>query len=315
MIRLFTTFWLCTVLVLSTRAQGINFNDKSSWAEIKKMAREEGKYIFIDCYATWCIPCKLMDKQVYPNDTVGSFMNARFISIKMQMDTSSTDDLIIKRRYSDAKLIAKTFNIKSYPTYLFISPDGELVHKAVGYKDASQLISASTAALDSARQYFTLLKKELKELTTSQCREVAMLAQSFNDTALANKAAFRYITEHLARLNKKEFLTKENIRFLLMFTKRSTDPGFKMLLAKSPQIKTLMGEDKSVNMALHFIIYVDDLEPQVLASQRSGLKELDWKGLENKLARKYNEYFAQKVVYETKIRWYRSMRNSAKRGR
>jgi thiol:disulfide interchange protein len=45
-------------------SKGIRFEHGLSWAQVKEKAKAENKYIFMDCYATWCGPCKAMDKNV-----------------------------------------------------------------------------------------------------------------------------------------------------------------------------------------------------------------------------------------------------------
>ena len=42
-------------------AQGINF-EKSSFETLLAKAKKEKKLVFVDAYAVWCGPCKLMDK-------------------------------------------------------------------------------------------------------------------------------------------------------------------------------------------------------------------------------------------------------------
>jgi thiol:disulfide interchange protein len=39
--------------------KGIQFVHNLSWQEILQKARAENKYVFVDCYATWCGPCKM----------------------------------------------------------------------------------------------------------------------------------------------------------------------------------------------------------------------------------------------------------------
>ncbi|MBO9572315.1 MAG: hypothetical protein J7497_08925, partial [Chitinophagaceae bacterium] len=33
---------------------GINFEVRLTWQQIKDKAKAENKFIFVDCYATWC---------------------------------------------------------------------------------------------------------------------------------------------------------------------------------------------------------------------------------------------------------------------
>lgn len=98
---------------------GIKWTDGLSWQQIVKKAKAENKFIFVDCYATWCKPCKLMDRNVYPEDTVGQFMNDKFISIRVQLDTTVSDNKNVKLLYSTARSFEKKYQIKGMPTFLF----------------------------------------------------------------------------------------------------------------------------------------------------------------------------------------------------
>ena len=46
-------------------AQGIEF-EKGTFAEVLAKARKENKMVFMDCYTTWCGPCKKLEKAVFP---------------------------------------------------------------------------------------------------------------------------------------------------------------------------------------------------------------------------------------------------------
>src|ERR1700760_3185564 len=100
---------------------GIQFDHKSSWEQIKEIAKKEGKYIFVDCFATWCGPCKEMDKSIYPLQIVGDSVNRHFISVKVQIDTSKNDDEYTKSWYRQAKYLADLYHVNSLPTFLFFS--------------------------------------------------------------------------------------------------------------------------------------------------------------------------------------------------
>ena len=48
---------------LSVVAQGVSFQELSLAKALEK-AKEENKYVFVDCYTSWCGPCKMMASQV-----------------------------------------------------------------------------------------------------------------------------------------------------------------------------------------------------------------------------------------------------------
>src|SRR5262249_50323519 len=116
------TSWLLLLLMpLLTLAQdnGIQFETGLSWQQIKEKAKAENKPIFMDCFTTWCGPCKYMEQKVLSQKNVGDFMNKNFICVKVQMDQTNHDSSTIKAWYKDAAAIKEVNNIHSYPTYLF----------------------------------------------------------------------------------------------------------------------------------------------------------------------------------------------------
>src|ERR1700679_433698 len=102
-----TKFIVINILLLNaimvkaqdTTRDGIRFAQQLKWSEILGKAKAEHKYIFVDCYATWCGPCKYMDATVYSTKEVGDVYNQDFISIKVQMDRTASDDSVTKSRY------------------------------------------------------------------------------------------------------------------------------------------------------------------------------------------------------------------------
>ena len=47
--------------------------------------------MFIDAYATWCGPCKYMDKNVFSNAEVAAYYNKNFVSYKLDVDKEPPD--------------------------------------------------------------------------------------------------------------------------------------------------------------------------------------------------------------------------------
>lgn len=124
------------ILALSTcvRAQGIEFFH-GSWEEALAKAEAEDKLIFVDAYASWCGPCKVMARNVFPVAEVGEYFNGNFINMKFDMEKAESTDF------------RKTHRVSAYPTLLFINGKNEVVHKSVGGKQVKTLIGAGNAAL------------------------------------------------------------------------------------------------------------------------------------------------------------------------
>src|SRR5260221_4585806 len=81
------------------QAEGIHFEQGLTWNEIRAKANAENKFIFMDCYTTWCGPCKFMDVQIFPQEEVGRYFNSHFISVRVQMDRTDKDKDSIRRWY------------------------------------------------------------------------------------------------------------------------------------------------------------------------------------------------------------------------
>jgi len=119
--------------VVST--SGISFNENKAWEAIKQQAKEENKVIFIDVYASWCGPCKLLKKNTFSDQTVGDFFNKEFINAAYDAEVGAGLE------------VAQIFNVSAYPTLIFVSPDGTLVKKAVGYHSSDELLKLAKEVL------------------------------------------------------------------------------------------------------------------------------------------------------------------------
>lgn len=105
-----------------------------------KVAKAEGKLLFVDCYTTWCGPCKWMDANIFKNEQVANYFNENFINIKLDMEKG------------EGEVFAGWNEVRSYPTYIFMDlskPRRELVHRTVGSMEADKFIQFAKDAQDT----------------------------------------------------------------------------------------------------------------------------------------------------------------------
>lgn len=88
------------------------------------MAIKQGKLVFIDLYASWCPPCRMMEKQVFSRKDVGEFMDQRFVAAKYDTDKTTGRELL------------KKYGSGSIPLYLVFDTRGELLGRITGAADA-----------------------------------------------------------------------------------------------------------------------------------------------------------------------------------
>ena len=237
-------FILLLSFAITSNAQeqkGIKFTRGLSWAQIKEKAKAENRYIFVDTYTTWCLPCKVMEKEIFPQAAVGEFFNKNFINVAAQLDVTKKDDEEVKRWYKDAQYLEKTYNIKSFPTYLFFSPDGELVHTINGSSPtAEEFIAKAKNALDPATQFNTL-----KGQYASGRRDPEFL---LNMIKIARPAMYDPFTRELMNEYLKtqgDLLTELNLKFIAEATTKSSDPGFQILQQHADKIDAMAGPGAS----------------------------------------------------------------------
>ncbi len=127
-----------TAAGFSQQEAGIHFIEGEKWNEVLKMAQEQNKYIFMDCYTSWCGPCKALSKDIFTLEEVGDFFNARFVNVKYDMEKGEGKEL--KKLYEN--------NIIGYPTLLLIDKDGKVVHQMAGVQQASELIAGMKAGME-----------------------------------------------------------------------------------------------------------------------------------------------------------------------
>ncbi|TRX71837.1 thioredoxin domain-containing protein [Carboxylicivirga sp. M1479] len=129
---------LLSLIVITSWAQdkhGIQFTH-GSWSEVKQLAKEQNKAIFIDCYTEWCGPCKMLSKDIFTQDKVGQLFNNNFINYKVDMEKG------------EGPKLKEQFNVAAFPTLVWVDGDGNELHKSVGAPKAEALINIAQLVID-----------------------------------------------------------------------------------------------------------------------------------------------------------------------
>ena len=84
---------MCLVLSVMAFAQtGVDFQHLT-FDEALAKAKAEKKLVFVDCYTTWCGPCKMMTTKIFPMKEAGEFFNPRFVCVKFDMEQGEWKEL------------------------------------------------------------------------------------------------------------------------------------------------------------------------------------------------------------------------------
>lgn len=239
----------------SAQDKGTHFEHGLSWQQVKEKAKKENKFLFVDCFTTWCGPCKYMTSTIFPQEKMGDFFNKNFVNVKVQFDKTKDDSEEVKSWYADAEAMSKEFKIRAYPTFLIFSPQGELVHRIVGGGDADGFIAKAQKALKPETQYYTLLKKiEAGNPSPETLREVVSVAEEAYDEENASKFAAAYLA------TQKDMYTKANLEFLSKYTKDSKSKGFELILKDPKKVDAVLGKGKA-DEVLSSVILKENIYP------------------------------------------------------
>lgn len=298
---------LCPVLAMGQESdniinavdsmQGIQFEHGLNWQQIREKAKAENKYIFMDVNASWCLPCKLMEKNIFSKSDVGDKVNPHYISVKVQMDTSKNDDEQIRKWYADARELKNSYTIKAYPTFLFFSPDGNIVHKAIGGLGDKEFIALMQDALKPNKQYYTLKERYDKgQKDTVLLRDLSNAARLVEDYEMLVQTSKLLINQ----MSEKEILEPANLKFVRSYTTRSDDRGFGLFYKNTNKVNKILNEPGNAEDLVEVIISKEEAEPFIDFKNKV---EPDWNAISSRIEKKYNATFADRVVKWNRMRF------------
>lgn len=303
------TLLICAPFFLKAQnKQGIQFKENLSWAQIQQKAKAENKYIFVDAFATWCGPCKMMDKEVYSNLLVGQTVNDKFIAVKVQMDETAKDDEQIKSWYADAQEIKKIYGIAAFPSFLFFSPDGKLLHKDFGYRNVDDFINLIHLALDPANaEFYEQLKAYQKgKIDYRTMGNLAVFVKTtLNNKTLADKIAKDY-KKYLDKQPLDTILKKESLSFISSFMEltNSRDLFFKLCFQQADTVGKIMNDNRWASYLVNQTINREEIESKVLKNGKPIAGKVDWNKILRTIHSKYFQIDAKKMVLDYQVYYY-----------
>lgn len=294
-------------------AQGVKFENNMSWAQIKEKARKENKNIFIDMFATWCGPCKMMDTQIYPDVELGKYVNTHFISVKVQGDKTDRDNLQVMSWYKDMDSLVKKYNVTAYPTFLFFSSNGELTFKESGYKSRSQFQDIIEQAVDYKQNFIGLSASFTRgQLSPEKIRKLALMALKNNDLEIANRAAQAY-KSYLDNSKVEIQSNEKNIEFIKSFPQllHVNDPYFTLFYQK-PEIADSSLNEKGISQLFTDYTLNKDIVFKYtgeIMDRRLGIDNIpdidtpNWNKIRAEISLVTDDQTSDRLTLNAKLRW------------
>ncbi|RZT96424.1 thioredoxin-like protein [Ancylomarina subtilis] len=258
----------------SAFSQGIEF-EHGTFSEALAKAKKENKIVFMDCYTTWCGPCKYLAKNVFTQDKIGAFFNKNFVNVKMDMESEA------------GKPLKETYQIKAFPTLLWLDADGNILQQMVG-ADAESLIATAKLALDSKNNWAALNKRFEKGE-----RDVAFLQNFIMTSANSGIDVKEAVRIYFSSKKSEALINAKDAELITKVVTSTSDPIYLFVLKNKTRFYEVANQ-----------LQIDEFMEQIMLSD---LKQSVPKGDKEAFAAKKKELIALDQEVGSKIFAYIDM--------
>jgi thioredoxin-related protein len=225
MMRIALLLLFCTQIGLGQQELAISFID-NNLAEALEKAAQQDKIIFIDAYTTWCGPCKMMDRDVFGDSMIGSFFNEHFINLKLDMEKG------------EGVATARKYQVRGYPSFLFLNASGALLHRGIGYQPIQQFMALAQTALDPAKQLPALESAYKKGDGDPDALYDYAIALLDAGNELGKEIGAEYLK------SQSSWTSQKNMEMVAQLVTEYQDPYYDFIVAKRPLFIKEFGENQ-----------------------------------------------------------------------
>ena len=150
------TLFALALVVQSAWASPAVFK-KQSWEQARKEARSSHKWLLVDATASWCGPCKLMDRITWVDPKVVEYLGQHALAIQIDVDEQAA--------------LARELHITAMPTVILWDDQGEL-DRITGVRKPDELLQW-LAGVESGRTSLATLRANMDENDVKKQLELA----------------------------------------------------------------------------------------------------------------------------------------------
>lgn len=214
--------------VLSLRAECQIHFEEGSFASVLEKARQKKQMVFLDCYTSWCGPCRQMLKDVFSLDEVGQFMNAHFVNFKLDMEKGEGPEL------------AKKYKVQVYPTFLILDGNGEIIHQMVGGMKAEEFLQNVQDGIGERALYTYEKRYAGGERNPHFMYEyIEKLSKAFMTERMEC-----VLHEYWGALTEREKSGRENWALIKRFVNNPSLPEYEYLLNHKEDFYSVLGKEE-----------------------------------------------------------------------
>jgi len=217
---------LFLIVGTSLFAQGIQFEQGSLEQALQK-AKEKNRLVFMDCYTTWCGPCKHLSEKIFTRQKVGEFFNTNFVNIKVDMESE------------EGKILIKKYPVKAYPTLLYLESNGEIRHIMVGAGDEKRILDGAKCAVDPHKNWSALQQK-----FTNGERSKDFLKDYIIAAAQARMPTRQASYYYFSQKKQEDLINEEDAQLIIFSVKSISNPVFQYLAKNRRQFYEVVEKER-----------------------------------------------------------------------
>ena len=223
---------------------GVVFEDLTL-AEALEKAKTEDKYVFLDCYTSWCGPCKVMSKQIFVRKEVGDIFNGTCVNIKIDMEKGEGPEIAVK------------YGIRAYPTLLILYPDGRIKYRLQGGTELGRFVQIARYALRPEVSYTDM--KRYESLNACPLEKQADYMITLSEAGELNTFSTD-VGIYLREVKGKKELYPEVWKLCEHFVDRVNHPVFQFILDNWKDFRNIDSQGvENKTERLIFPLYIDYL--------------------------------------------------------
>lgn len=156
-LKMFFHIWflVCASAVFSQSEKAVHW---LTFEELEDSLKVRPKNVFIDFYADWCAPCLKMQRDVFTDEAIISFLNDNYYAV--QMNVESTDSIIFGGETFINKRANRRNPIHEIPLLMASQKDKQFSLPALVFLDENFKATARYFQYLNAEQLMGVLKKK-----------------------------------------------------------------------------------------------------------------------------------------------------------